>query len=228
MSKRVLIIGSSAALPRPGSPYEETWPCLLQDARPDLRFIALSKRRNNSRSLTSNPEPKEWSYGDNLRFYSPDYVIIQMGISDCLPRYMRHNLLNRALDRMPQIMQAAFWKPYKLFFKRSLKRTDVPLDEFKRNVAGYLDQCMMAGVSRVVIVSIYTPPKWLTDRINLLLEGVRLYNDAFQEAASNCPIAVYITPLIEGLNQWFLQDGLHCTAEGHQKIANAVLEHLPK
>ncbi len=225
---RVLIIGSSAALPRPGTPYQQTWPSLLQDARPDLRFIAISRRRNNSRSLTSLPTPPEWSYGDNLLFYTPDCVIIQVGMSECMPRYMRDNLFHKLLDRMPSWVQTAFWRPYKLVFKRSLKRTDVPLDEFRRNVDSHLDQCIKAGVKKVIIILIHTPPQWMLRRMPTLAEGVRLYNEAFEEIAARYnSIATCINPINNGRDELYLKNDFHFSATGHELVARAILEQLP-
>ncbi len=228
MHKKILIIGSSASLPRPDSIYEKTWPALLKNAHSDCDIISLAQRRNITKTLQGGAAGSLWAYGDSLHFYHPDAVVMQIGISDCFPRYLRaSSLLNKIIERSPSLIQTTFWKCYKLFFKRSVKRADVPYSDFCTNIRRYLDECQKEKVDKVIIVLIYTPPQWLRKRIPTLMEAIDLYNQAYRKIAEDYAFAVTVHPLQSGADEYFLPDGLHSTDQGHQLVFEAVNSEIP-
>ena len=227
MQKKILIIGSSCSLPRPDGVYEKTWPFLLKVAYPDYDIITLARRRNNTRSLQGGTG-KAWAYGDSLHFYHPDIVVMQIGISDCFPRYLRaSSLLNKLIERCPSWIQTIFWKCYKLFFHRNVKRADVPYAEFCHNIRQYMEECRAEQVAKVVIVLIYTPPEWLRKRIPTLMGAIDLYNRAYQKIAEDYGFVVTVHPLQEGKDEYVLPDGIHSTDLGHQLIFEAINAEIP-
>ena len=223
---KILIIGSSASLPRPNGTYEDTWPALLKNHFPTDDIILLAKRRNNTYSLQRSTDP-QWAYGDSLHFYDPDIVITQIGISDCFPRYLRaSSLVNKLIERSPAGVQTLFWKIYKLFIKRSIKRADVPYKDFCINIDRYLNECKKGHVKKVIIIHIYTPPKWLRNRIPMLMEAIDMYNNAYKTIAKKYSFAEVVEPLSSGNDEDFLPDGMHLTPCGHLKVLDSIKTYI--
>lgn len=226
--KKILIIGDSNALPRPEIFYEKTWPALLKTHCLEYDVILSARRRNNSENLRSGGSETSWAYGDTLHFYRPDIVVIQQGISECFPRYLKtSSLLNKIIERSPSWVQTCFWKIYKQFFKRSVKRADVLFPDFCRNIRAYLDECIKDRVTQVMIVLIHTQPKWLQEKIPALQPAVDLYNQAYLDIAKDYPFVVIIPFLQdEDTDKYFLSDGVHYTSEGNRMLFEAIREQL--
>lgn len=218
--KRVLCISDSLGLPRLGVDYSQTWIAMLRTQIQQIDFIGLGRRSGTTDMFS------ESNYGEYLWYYKPDEIILQLGICDCSPRYMRTtSLMYRLMRKVPRVIQMVFWHTYKTFVKRSLKRTDVPLSRFKQNLENYLLQCQAAGVSRVICIKIATPGPAMLEANPLVAESVRRYNVVYDMLTQSCDFIVVIDPLHIGDDKYYV-DGYHANALGNRAVANAIIRVL--
>lgn len=218
MMKYVLCVSDSLALPRPGVDYAQTWLAILRERIPDTDFIGIARRGGNTDMLSED------GYGEFLGYYKPDEVILQLGICDCTPRYARtRSLVYRLMNKMPNVVQTVFWRIYKTFVKRSLKRTDVTLARFRQNLENYLLQCKAAGVSRVVCIKIVTPGPTMLKANPLVGESVRRYNTVYDTLAQAYDFVTVIDPLHIGEDKYYV-DGYHANAFGMAIVADEIMQ----
>lgn len=211
----ILCVSDSFGLPRPGTGYSQTWIARLRAARPDLEFVGLFKRKANTDMLA------ELDYGEYLTFYSPTTVILQLGICDCAPRYVRTvTPLYKLLNHLPPIA----WKTVKALCGRKPKRTDVAPARYRTNVAAYIDRCRREGVEKVIIVKIGVPTEPMVSSNPGILANVAAYNALLDEVtAANPDIVVCADPLASPAPGDYLADGYHPSPDGHALIASALL-----
>ncbi|WP_300850776.1 SGNH/GDSL hydrolase family protein [uncultured Rikenella sp.] len=213
MLKRVLCIGDSLGLPRPGVDYTHTWVSMLREQTRDRDFIALFRRSGTTEMLS------EWEYGEYLYFYNPSEVILQLGICDCAPRYMRTTSLGyRLLAKMPKGVQNVFWPIYKKFVKRSLNRTDVSIERFEHNLENYLNQCCLAKVERVIIIKVATPGPTMVRANPLVERSVERYNAIYDLLPRRYPFVTVINPLCFGQDEYYAGDGYHPNEAGNREV----------
>ncbi|WP_304709328.1 SGNH/GDSL hydrolase family protein [uncultured Rikenella sp.] len=213
MLKRVLCISDSLGLPRPGVDYTHTWVSMLREQTRDRDFIALFRRSGTTEMLS------EWEYGEYLYFYNPSEVILQLGICDCAPRYMRTTSLGyRLLAKMPKGVQNVFWPIYKKFVKRSLNRTDVSIERFEHNLENYLNQCCLAKVERVIIIKVATPGPTMIGANPLIKKSVEKYNAIYDRLPHRYSFVTVINPLRFGQDEYYAGDGYHPNEAGNREV----------
>ena len=84
-------------MPRPGVDYEDTWVYKLIEALPEFEFIDKTKRASTSERLVTEGGDNINPYGaDLLEHYMPDIVVMQIGIVDCAPRYIKRGGLENS------------------------------------------------------------------------------------------------------------------------------------
>lgn len=216
--RRVLCISDSVALPRPGVSYEDTWIARLGDNLPEFDFIPIFRRSATTDILAG------WDYGEFLLFYKPEQVIIQLGICDSSPRYIRTTALSyKLLECLPNTLKTIFWTTYKKFIKRSAKRTDVSLERFSQNIRSYLDKCIEANVKRVVIIKIATPAPTMISSNPLVVENVNLYNSIYDQMDREYDFVEVINPLSMSDDSNYV-DGYHPCYKGNSLVSTALLE----
>lgn len=220
--KRVLCIGDSLGLPRPQVPYEDTWISLLRQQRKDYEFIA-DFHRNATTNILS-----QWEYGEHLLFYEPEIIILQLGICDCAPRYLRTtSFLYRFLNHLPEKFSSGCWKVFKILKKRNINRTDVSLENFHLNVERYIQKCIHNNVQKIIIIKIATPGEVMVKSNPLIELSIRKYNQIYEEIAVKYPeIIVVVAPLHSGDNSCFVEDGYHPNGEGNKLVADALIKIL--
>lgn len=217
--RRVLCISDSVALPRPGVSYEDTWIARLGDNLPEFDFIPIFRRSTTTDMLAGGGD-----YGDFLLFYTPEQVIIQLGICDCSPRYIRTtSLLYKLVQRLPNNLKTIFWSTYKTFIKRSAKRTDVSIERFSQNIRSYLDKCIEANVQRVIIIKIATPGSTMIASNPLVVKNVNSYNSIYEKIGSEYDFAEVINPLSVSDDSNYV-DGYHPCDKGNALVSTALLE----
>lgn len=213
--KRILCISDSLGLPRPGVCYSQTWISMLRNQIPSMDFINISRRKTTTDMLST------WNYGEYLYFYDPAIVILQLGICDCAPRYMRtSSVCYRLLQKMPDIVQTFFWRIYKKFVKRSLKRTDVPLQRFENNLQNYIQQCMLSEIQHIICIKIITPGPAMLKSNPLIMDSVKCYNEVYDRLALQYPDSITVVDPLNISDDSFYVDGYHANAAGNKKIAD--------
>ena len=140
--KVVLCNGDSLGMPRENVKFESTWYYKLSNEllHSGFYFVNNFKRANTTNFL---------NHGDALEYYSPNIVIVQLGIVDCAPRvYKTNGILLKVVNKLPNRYQKLFWAISKKFRKRSLKRADVNINAFEDNLVDFLNRC--AGLKNVL------------------------------------------------------------------------------
>ncbi len=220
--KKVLCISDSLGLPRPQVPYADTWISLLRQQRKDYDFIA-DFHRNATTNILS-----QWEYGEHLLFYKPEIIILQLGICDCAPRYLRTtSFLYRLLNHLPKKISSNCWKIFKTFRKRNINRTDVSLDKFRLNVEQYIKQCIHNNVEKIIIIKIAAPGEAMLKNNPLIELSIKLYNQVYEEiAAKYSQYVILVVPLHIGDNSCYVTDGYHPNGKGNRLVADALVKAI--
>lgn len=206
----VLCIGDSCGLPRPELPYIDTWPSLLVNKFPQIEFVNLCKRSNTTSFLFENK--------DALEYYSPNKIILQLGIVDCAPRYLRNSrVLYKIVQRLPAIFQKYFWLYWKSTHKRSPKQAYTTISEFRYNLKNYIERCATQNVESVILIKIATPTEEMIKSNPLIKDSVKLYNRVYEQLESEYPFVITINPLSGDAILCF-NDGYHPNIEGNKRI----------
>lgn len=207
-------MGDSLGLPRNQVPFQMTWLYKLSCKYDNIVFVNGFKRELTSNGLSSL---------DSLENYSPDTVILQLGIVDCAPRYFRKQaLFPKIINHMPKVVSSFYWKWHKKMNKRKLKNAFVNKDKFKANLEKYLSRCMKNKVDDIVIIKIQKPGKNMLDKNPSILEAVESYNMiiANLETKFKCHI---IDPLCSGDDKHYVDDGYHLNENGFDQVMNELL-----
>lgn len=210
----ILCISDSFGLPRPGTDYSQTWIALLKAEHPGTDFAGIFHRKDNTDSLS------QLDYGEYLTFYKPEKVILQLGICDCAPRYVRTtSKLYKLLNHLPPIA----WQTVKALRGRKPTCTDVPIDRYEANIEAYIARCELTGVSKVIIVKIGVPVDPMVSSNPGILASVAAYNLRLDGIAARHPNLVALAdPLNSPTPQNYLGDGYHPSPIGHRLIADAI------
>lgn len=215
----ILCVADSTALPRSRVHYADTWISLLKKKYPKYDFICNFQRAATSRILVESGLTEDGIRGaDTLEFYSPQIVILQLGIVDCSPRYLTHNsILFKVVKTSPQCIQNIFWKIWKTIKKRSIKKADVLPLQFLKNIDSYLKRCVHNKVSNVIIIKIATPSQSIVKNNPLFLEATKHYNGIYDKLIENYPFITVVDPLKKG-EEFYYVDGYHPAKSGHELI----------
>lgn len=217
---KILCIADSLSLPRPEVPYHCTWPAKLKNSFINYDFITIFKRQ-----LTTDVFVESWE-GDTLEFYSPNIVILQLGIVDCAPRYLKQKSYFALFVRiLPNVFQNKFWKVYKKYRNRDLKYADVPIEKFTSNLEFYLKRCLQLNVSKIIVIKICTPGACMVDKNPNVIEAVSLYNSVYDRFAEKYPIIELINPLNSGDDDLFV-DGYHPNEKGNELVFQDIYQIL--
>lgn len=205
-------------LPRESVPYEDTWIYTLKRRRKDLDFIPIFKRSLTSESLNDKDE--------FLEYYNPEIVILQIGIVDCAPRYIKRNsLLYKVILSLPSKAKTLFWSIYKKVFKRSIKRVDVPITRFENNLRNYCDLCKISKIQKLIIIKICTPSQSMSKNNPLILKTVKNYNAVLDGIGSDFTFVKLLNPLNID-NDINYVDGYHANKWGNKLVADDILNEI--
>lgn len=228
--EKVLIIGDSIAMPGHGCAYENTWVCLIKRRYVNIDFITYLRRGLTTDILLSlGGEAGNLHYPagkDALESYNPNYVIIQLGIVDCAPRYIRKNsFLFRLIFLMPPNIATLTYKVIKRIYKRKETRADVTLRKFKKNIKVYADRCLVNSVKRLVFIKINEPDSRIITKTPKLQELIKRYNKEIENLKYNYSF-ISVVDGLKAIEDNVYADGYHPTAVGHMKIFNDLLKTL--
>lgn len=216
--KSILIIGDSLGLPRKDLSYKCTWPYLLSSKLKDFDFIIKLQRALTTRHLFEAPK-QDW-----LEFYMPNTVIMQIGIVDCAPRYVKkYGLINKVLATIPSVLSQIIWKLIKRFRKRSVRYADVSLEDYHQNLVRFLGRCETINTEKVILIKIASPgPSFIKKNPNVPLQ-IRKYNEILDLLSKENDRVVLVDCLTE-INQEFLcDDGYHLNEKGNSLLYNSLL-----
>ncbi len=224
---KILCIGDSLALPGHGNRFEDTWFCKLQLHFSNYLFASHFKRAITTRVLISEGGGDNVFPGgaDCLEFYLPDIIVLQLGIVDCAPRYLKQSsLFSKVLERMPGKLKSLIYGILKKVKKRSAKNADIIPLQFFHYLEVYLKRCQINNVKKVIIIKICTPDERMRVKSLEILEAIKEYNDIIDQMDQTFDIVTVINPLNADLTPDIYDDGYHPNTLGNQ----LVFEELKK
>lgn len=215
--KIVLCNGDSLGMPRENVRFKYTWYFKLSNSFSpnEYYFINNFKRANTTNSLVSR---------DSLENYSPNIIILQLGIVDCAPRlYQSNSLIIKIVNRAPLYIKKYFWKVSKKIKKRSILNADVDLKKFENNITNFLDRCKILGVERCIIIKIQKPGKIMIDKNPEIIRAVNLYNTIYDNMEKIYNFVKVIDPLKDGNDDFYINDGYHVNTQGFKKVYESLI-----
>lgn len=209
-------------LPREEVLFEETWISKLVKQRKDIDFIWNFQRSQTTRILKSK---------DSLEYYSPDFIIIQLGIVDCAPRLINRNgMFYKFLIRFPKNIQNIIWKIIKKIKRRDRRIVDVSKDEFQRNIIDFFSRCKSIGVRKVFYILICSPSDKVIDKSPDFNLNIKEYNNIIEEVTKRFgDLVECINPLDEKAKNEYNDlyvDGYHPSSVGNEVVFKNISKLL--
>lgn len=227
--KRVLIIGDSLAMPRPGVSYEDTWVYKLIEALPEFEFIDKTRRASTSERLVtegggdSNPKG-----ADLLEHYMPDVVVMHLGIVDCAPRYFKKGgfeniILNRIV---PKSLRTSYVEYVKKNRVRDPRKADVVPSQFYANCQNYFQRAKSLDV-KVLAIMIAPVTNVFVDKSPYINQSIEDYNDIYRDLRKDFENVDVVYPFNNGINlEDITIDGYHVNLKGHDIIFQKLMNHI--
>jgi lysophospholipase L1-like esterase len=228
---KVLCIGDSLALPGHLNRYEDTWFYKVKKEFKDIDFISFFKRQLTTDVLCTmgggeNGIDKWPKGGDLLEAYIPDKVIIQLGIVDCAPRLL-YKYEKIIVSKLPNILAKNYLRFVKLVRQRSVVRTDVPLNKFKKNIEAYIERAHKLKVEQIIFIGICIPDSNLIQKNTHILILIEQYNRILLNFEKQFQFVKCIFPLDSNKQDLIIyQDGYHPNMLGHQLIFEKIKNFL--
>ncbi len=215
-NKRIIIITDSVGLPRKEVSYEDTWVYMLKKDLPEYDFIERPSRGGTTERLVS-----EGGMGiDLLELYEPDIAIIQLGITDCAPRYFDKSKFEyKFINTLPAGLRNRYIDRVKKTRTRDPLLAYVSPEKFRENVSSYIERADKLD-TLVKIIAIAKPSSLFTMKNPHIEKNVRLYNSIYSEVCDSSPNAVFIDPFKTCNNM----DSL-CVDELHINRSGAIMIH---
>lgn len=222
---RGLVIGDSMVMPRVEVHYNETWLYELVQHYSNIEFIDKSRRASTSDRLVSDGA----GVGDKIRssdlleYYSPDFVITQIGITDCAPRlYKRRGFLSYLFHVSPQCVSSRIIKVLKRYRGRKEAFSYVSPERFMSNWKQYLERCERNNVQVFCILIGFPANKFILKSPNIL-NAIAKYNSILVELSNRFKNVRCITPLTQDEVEEMALDEFHVNSTGHSIIARKMI-----
>ena len=228
--KLVLIIADSMAMPRTGVPYGQTWPYRLRTSKPQLDFI--DKTRRASTALRLNTEgggdsPDSPAGADLLEHYRPDIIILQVGITDCAPRYFDKNSLSWKVfsNLVPASARRWYIRHLKRHGSRSPSRADVKPQQFVDALEKFFGRAQAAD-TRVLVIPIAPVTGEFVRKSPLINSCIDKYNAIYAELAEQFENVQVLDPFRGSDVEDMAVDEFHVNWKGHALVAQELERHL--
>ena len=219
-----MIVSDSMAMPRKEVPYEDTWIYLLKKELSDYDIIDRPVRGSTTLRLVT-----EGGGGlDLLEHYTPDLVIIQMGMAECAPRLFKKTGMEYFL--MNKVMNHRMRQKYIAFIKRTRARdpllTEIPPQNFKLHVSLYSRRAALTN-TRILAVQIIKANSHFISKSPHIQQNVDTYNALLREIEQEQANFHVIDPFNDVIDMDEITiDELHLTALGHkilfQKLKDSI------
>lgn len=207
------------ALPRPHVHYEVTWPYYLKTKFINHDIVSLCYR-----NLTTNFLTNGW-LGDSLEFYSPDVVIVQLGVVDCAPRFFISKGISRIIiSKLPIFLRVKILNFIKRFYTRSTRYAEVSKVDFYNNIKQYIDRCQNLKVKKIIFIAIGNVDNTVAIKSPKFRKSIQAYNSILYETERLHENVCVVNPLVSDREELFC-DGYHPSSIGHQRIFESVLKN---
>lgn len=211
--KRILIITDSISIPRPGIPYEDTWIYHFKKEFTTCDIIDRPMRGGTTSRLVT----EGGGGADLLEFYTPDIVIIQMGLQECAPRLFKKTGYEHFF--MHKILPKRFLHRYISFIKKRRIRlpecTEIEHAVTENNIRSYIERCRNHG-TKIVYCKIHRACDYYLSKSPFVQQNISRYNNMLERFAADCKNVILADPVkdFHDINSLCI-DELHVNAEGH-------------
>jgi acyl-CoA thioesterase-1 len=217
----ILIIGDSLGLPRENVPYKKTWPYLLNKVLSTSHVVIKVQRALTSKMINEGVK------ADWLEFYRPKIVIIQVGIVDCAPRYLKNDsFLLKIINIQPSFIKKNVWKLIKNTKIRSPKNVDVSIIEFEKNINSYLTRCKSIGVEKVCLIKIAKCGKKMQIQNPKIIDQISSYNEVLNIVKDEYDFVETVNVLADADESYFIEDGYHLNEFGNSVLFKSIIEKI--
>lgn len=226
---KVLCIGDSLALPGHGNQFEDTWFYKLQEHFSSYVFASYFKRATTMLVLVTEGggDTKFPRGSDCLEFHQPDIIVIQLGIVDCAPRYLKKSsIISKIIERFPAKLKTFSYFFIKKITKRSTKKADLTPEQFHHYLEAYLNRCKNNNVKKVILIKICSPDENVKQKSPDLIHAIEAYNKIIEEVCSIHHFTSVINPLNSN-EVGIYDDGYHPNPKGNNLVYNALKAEFP-
>ncbi len=219
--RKILFISDSLGLPRLNPEpvlAEESWPYLLTSELLSLTNTNFSFYYYCLHGLTTDAVVEHFQ--GVLGAYSPDMVIIQVGIVDCYPRALKKSEL-ALLSRIPlvnKIIHRLIKRYYKqLISSRNIHYVDIA--KFENN--NYRIFNFYKNIE-IAVIPIAPPNDAFVAKNPKVLDSISKYNSVLRDVYGRFFLSeMYNTASISDL---FLSDNYHLSVAGNRHVVDVLLD----
>lgn len=229
-NNKLLIVADSMAMPRSGVFYEDTWVYSIKKKFVDIDVIEKVKRASTSRRLREEGgdgilEPKG---ADLLEFYTPDYVLMQLGVADCAPRLFNSDrLFTKVLHQIPSKITNLFINYIKVKRGRKAIYAYVNIEEFKNNIINYLDRAQKLKVKSIFAIEIGEVSSEINEKSPEFRKQIESYNRVLHELSDLYDFFIVIPTGLttENITNYSI-DGYHLNANGQKFLSKVIIDSI--
>ena len=220
IKKRCLVIGSSMTMPSFDLKYEDTWLYLLMQAYPNIEFVDKSRRAPSAiRLITEGTLSKGY---DLLEYYSPNYVIIQLGLNDASPRLLKRNTITtRLINHLP------FSNLIYNFIRRTRGRTlscsDLTPEQYYNCFDNYLLRASEYNVIVFCFKIAYTT-NVVREKSPRIIEAINMFNNKLEKLSKKYSNFILVDAFDDSFDfsDMVVSDGIHPNIKGSQFLFHKI------
>ncbi len=225
---RCIVVGSSMTMPSFDLKYEQTWLYKLIKRYPNIEFIDKNTRSSSVRRLVTEGALSK-GY-DLLEYYTPDFIITQIGIADCSPRLLKREALStKFINMMP--FSTFIYNIVRKTKGRTISCCDIDTTTFYKCLETYAKRASQSQ-THLFCIKIAHTGAGVVKKSPHMIEAIDLYNKEFDKLAANFNNVSIITPFPEDVNlqELLIKDEIHPNEKGAdiilQNIVNAIEPYL--
>ncbi|ELA4930535.1 SGNH/GDSL hydrolase family protein [Vibrio vulnificus] len=209
--KKICILADSLAAPREDNIADAArWPQVLFSQIQPVEYINRVKGASTTKKVKK------------LVGVEADIFIIQLGIVDCAPRLFTR-FESKQLARLPQSWREKIIKWAKENRQPSTERAYVKPNKFEKNLKRILQR---ANGSSIIFIKIINPGEEMLKSNPSIQQQIDLYNSIIERMVSIDNNVSIITIPDESIEEITLDDGYHLNEQGHQVVANLVIDQV--
>lgn len=217
--QRIVILGDSLGMPRPGVQLEQTYPYLLQQSLAGFEIYAKHRRANDSKLQASL-----LGIQDDIEYMSADIVVIHLGIVDCAPRLFsraQQNLLHKLKFINRYII--AFMSKHRHFFTKIFPKVYVKISQYEQNML-LLIKAGKKSAQRVIVVNIANTSAENNHKSYGFERNIKAYNTVLNRLVASAGIELLdINKLSD--KTMLHNDGIHFNIAGNALLAKQLKQH---
>lgn len=222
---RSIIIGSSMSLPTEELKFDDCYVHLLRESFPEIEWIHRLQRSSSIDRLSQEGfKANGW---DNLEFFTPDFVILHVGVTDASPRLLpRRKLATKLLNISP--LAKPVYKFLRKHSGRKIKYCDLSPEQFRNHVEQYVKRCENIGTKLIIVEISLAQPKLVKSKSPEMDKSYELYNNIFREIAA-AHDDVFLVEGLKGEDGLYQTDCIHANAKGQHLFyerLRAVIDNI--